>query len=200
MNEHSFTLKEGAILDAALDLFGERGYGNTPVPQVAACAGVAVGTIYRYFPGKEGVVNALYRRWKRAFAAALVDGVDLDGPPEQVFRDLWQRLALFASAHPDAFAFLETHHHGPYLDAASRALTDAIDVQIMALIERWQSAGAVRAGDPSLLLAQVFGGFVGVVRQLRRTGRPVVREIGEETLEAAWLSLAALTPRPGEQP
>lgn len=184
-------MKSGAILDAALTLFSERGYGNTPVPQVAHRAGVAVGTIYRYFPGKEGVVNALYRHWKRAFAQALVEGVDLEGSPQAVFRCLWDRLAGFASQHPEAFAFLETHHHGPYLDVESRALTAAIDAQMIALIDRWQAAGAVRPGDPALLLAQVFGGFVGVVRQLRNAGRTVARDIGDATVEAAWQCLAA---------
>lgn len=181
---------EQAILGAALELFGERGYGNTPVPQVAERAGVAVGTIYRYFPGKQGLVNALYRRWKRAFAEELLGELDPGEAPKALFDRVWDRLAAFASRHPDAFAFLEMHHHGPYLDAESRRLSEAIDARIVALIQRWQRAGAVRAGDPALLLAQVFGGFVGVVRHLRSSRLPISREIGERTRAAAWSALA----------
>lgn len=181
---------EQAILGAALELFGERGYGNTPVPQVAERAGVAVGTLYRYFPGKQGLVNALYRRWKRAFAEELLGELDPEEAPKALFDRVWDRLAAFASQHPDAFAFLEMHHHGPYLDAESRRLSEAIDARIVALIQRWQRAGAVRAGDPALLLAQVFGGFVGVVRHLRSSRLPISREIGERTRAAAWSALA----------
>lgn len=190
MNEHSFIVKDEAILDAALDLFGKRGYGNTPVPRVAQRAGVAVGTIYRYFPGKEGVVNALYRHWKRIFAERIVAGVDLEGRPEEVFRRMWAHLATFARQHADAFAFLETHYHAAYLDAESRALTAAIDARLVSLLRRWQEQGAVREGDPELLLAQVFGGFVGVIRQLRTDGRPIPAEIGAMTVDQAWQSLA----------
>ena len=193
MNIHS--VKPAAILDAALELFGERGYGGTPVPDVAQRARVAVGTIYRYFPGKEGVVNALYRHWKGALAAELFEAAQAGGAPQAVFERVWERLAAFASEHPDAFAFLETHHHGAYLDAESRTLGEAIDARMVALIGSWQAAGAVRSGDPAALLAQAFGGFVGVVRYLRAAGRPIPGDIGAQTRDAAWRGLAAPTPK-----
>src|SRR5262245_20911865 len=45
--------KEEAILNAALELFVERGFHGTTVPSVAERAGVAPGTIYHYFASKE---------------------------------------------------------------------------------------------------------------------------------------------------
>ena len=56
------------VLDAALAVFTERTYGGAAVPQVAARAGVGVGTIYRSFAGKEELVNAVYRRAKQQLA------------------------------------------------------------------------------------------------------------------------------------
>jgi AcrR family transcriptional regulator len=191
MNEYSFAMKSNAILDAALELFEARSYGATPVPQVAERAGVAVGTIYRYFPGKEGLVNALYRHWKRAFADAVFAAYDAGLEPAAAFDRLWAALADFAVSHPVAFAFLETHSHGAYLDAESRALTAAIDARLHDVISAWQDAGAVRNGDPTLLLAQVFGGFVGAVRELRGSGRGVPPEIGAMTHDVAWAALSA---------
>src|ERR1035437_2808422 len=41
--------KREAILGAALELFAERGFHGTAVPQIADKAGVGAGTIYRYF-------------------------------------------------------------------------------------------------------------------------------------------------------
>ena len=57
-----------AILDAALHLFTERTFAACPVPLVAERAGVATGTIYRYFPSKEALVNEVYRRWNKVLA------------------------------------------------------------------------------------------------------------------------------------
>jgi TetR/AcrR family transcriptional regulator, repressor of fatR-cypB operon len=195
MNIHSVPptalAKPDAILASALELFAERSYGMAPVPLVAERAGVAAGTIYRYFPGKEGLVNALYRQWKQRLATTVFDGVDLDAAPRLTFEQIWSRLCAFAVEHPQAFAFLETHHHEPYLDAESRALTHAVDARVAAEIARWQAAGAVRAGEPLLLLAQVFGGLVGVVRAQRAAGAPLTTELFTHTFDAAWRSIAA---------
>jgi AcrR family transcriptional regulator len=49
------------ILDAALDLFAERGFAATRLEDVAARAGVTKGTVYLYFKTKEELFEALGR-------------------------------------------------------------------------------------------------------------------------------------------
>jgi AcrR family transcriptional regulator len=183
--------KDTAILDAALDLFETLSYGSTPVPLVAERAGVGAGTIYRYFHGKEGVVNALYQRWKQALAAAVVDGLDRTQPAALIFEGIWRRLCGFATANPAAFAFLETHHHGPYLDAGSRGIATDLDRSMAGLLAEWQRAGSVRAGDPQLLVAQVYGGLVGVTRAYRDRGTELPPDLADQTIEGAWNLLAS---------
>lgn len=51
------------LLSAALCRFREVGYTAARVEEVAAAAGVTVGTVYRYFPGKEGLFQALIVRY-----------------------------------------------------------------------------------------------------------------------------------------
>ena len=53
--------KREAIMTAALELFVERGFFGTAVPEIADRAGVGAGTIYRYFESKEALVNEIYR-------------------------------------------------------------------------------------------------------------------------------------------
>ena len=48
------------IAGAALHLFAERGVDATPMPMIAEEAGVAVGSLYRYFANKEELVARLY--------------------------------------------------------------------------------------------------------------------------------------------
>jgi AcrR family transcriptional regulator len=52
------------ILEAALDLFRDRGFSETTMRQIAAKAGVASGLAYYYFESKNAIVLAFYHRAK----------------------------------------------------------------------------------------------------------------------------------------
>ncbi len=186
--------KRTAILQSALELFEEFSYGQTPVPLVAERAGVAAGTIYRYFPGKKSLVNELYQHWKLQFADALLDNLDPRLSAEASFRQIWTQLCDFAVAHTNAFAFLETHHHASYLNEQSLSIGHDLDTAMEKVILEWQLQNQVRNGDPATLLAQVYGGFVGVVRQHRANDIAITSDINMVTVEAAWAMLSAPTP------
>lgn len=49
------------ILDAALDVFSEKGFHLATVDEIAECAGVGKGTLYRYFANKETLFHELVR-------------------------------------------------------------------------------------------------------------------------------------------
>lgn len=49
------------LLDAALDLFVEKGFAATKIEDVASRAGVSKGTVYLYFPSKEELLKAVIR-------------------------------------------------------------------------------------------------------------------------------------------
>mgnify|MGYP001561503015 FL=1 len=53
--------RPGELLEAALDLFVEKGYAATKVDEVAARAGVSKGTLFLYFPSKEDLFKAVVR-------------------------------------------------------------------------------------------------------------------------------------------
>src|SRR5690554_508797 len=50
------------VLDAALDLFIERGFAQTRVEDIAGRAGLSKGAVYLYFNSKEAILEALVRR------------------------------------------------------------------------------------------------------------------------------------------
>ena len=60
---------EATLLDAAAAAFVESGV-NVPVREIAARAGVGVGTIYRHFPTRADLIVAVYRHQVEACAEA----------------------------------------------------------------------------------------------------------------------------------
>ncbi|HEY0592216.1 MAG TPA: TetR/AcrR family transcriptional regulator [Thermoanaerobaculia bacterium] len=65
------TGKRERILRAAVDVFARTGYFNAKVSEIARAAGVADGTIYLYFEGKEDLLITIFREQSRAFLAGL---------------------------------------------------------------------------------------------------------------------------------
>ena len=51
-----------ALLDAAEDVFAHKGYENASIADIAAAADLAVGTVYRFFPGKQDLGTAVMER------------------------------------------------------------------------------------------------------------------------------------------
>jgi AcrR family transcriptional regulator len=51
--------RPGEIVQAALDLFVEKGFSSTKMDEIAKRAGVTKGTVYLYFPGKDELFHAV---------------------------------------------------------------------------------------------------------------------------------------------
>jgi TetR/AcrR family transcriptional regulator, repressor of fatR-cypB operon len=181
-----------AVLDAALSTFTEYTFGGAPVSLVADRAGVAVGSIYRHFPSKEALGNAVFRRWK----SHLLEYLTRDAAPDEAVREgfgrLWRALLAFAADHPEAFAFLEYQQHEAYVDAQSIEVTDRIMAVGVELMTRGQRAGEIRPGDPTVLVSLVYGAFVGFSRRIL-TGPPL-DPAGHEAAEAAVWDLVRAHP------
>ena len=158
------TDKREAIFGAALVLFAERGFHGTSVPDIAQRAGVGAGTIYRYFEGKEALVNALYQHHKAELSQAILADFDAAAPPREAFHDFWHRAIGFAQRHPQAINFLEMHHHAPYLDATSQQVEAQLFSTAETFIEAAQARQIFKDVPAGLLLAIVWGAFRGIVQ------------------------------------
>ncbi|MFN3295903.1 TetR/AcrR family transcriptional regulator [Caldimonas sp.] len=85
------------LLDAALEVFVERGFAASKMEDVASRAGVSKGTVYLYFPSKEELLKAVIRH---NLSLTIAQGGDLaaqfPGPTDELLRVLamswWERV------------------------------------------------------------------------------------------------------------
>ena len=127
------------ILDAALTVFAERGLSAT-MDEVAAAAGVGVGTVYRRYPHKERLIEAIFDQ-----RIALLVGIAEEG---LAIEDPWEGLVHFmeraAVANGDNRALRELM----FTSGAGRLWADRgrsrIQPVVAQLVERAQRAGVLR--------------------------------------------------------
>ena len=184
------TPKREAILSAALDLFAERGFYGTPVPMIAERARVGAGTLYRYFSSKEEMANALYQRWKTAFAAELIKDLEPNLPPREGFRRVWRRMLDFQSKYPIVMKFLELHHHHSYLDQKSRAVEQRALTPIRDFVVLAQTRKVIKPMAPEAIIALVYGAYVGLVRAAEEGYLELEPKVIEGTEAAVWDAIA----------
>ena len=89
--------KRRRIVDAAVEVFADKGFFGARVSEIAEVAGVADGTIYLYFKSKDDILISLFREKMteilHRFAAMLAQ---TDDPEQKVRRYISEHLALVA--------------------------------------------------------------------------------------------------------
>ena len=79
----------------------ERGYAKTTIRSVASACGIAVGTVYNYFPSKEDLVAAFVAEdWKEALSAM---GRRSHDSPEGCLLGIYEELLAFTGKHRALF-------------------------------------------------------------------------------------------------
>ena len=128
------------ILEAAEATFAAEGV-SAPIDAVAQRAGVGVGTVYRHFPTKEALFEAIVITRLNELYEATIELAGVDDPGAALFSFL-EEFGRQASAKQDLFDAL----NAAGIDVKSACATRVDDLKrgIDLLMERAKSAGAVR--------------------------------------------------------
>src|SRR5690242_3319105 len=99
--------KRSAILDAARDLFTQKGYEETTIAEVAHAAGVAVGTVYLYFRNKHEILTGASLDLEAGLAQIFLDPTLLDLPFEEVPEVLIEKIFRAGRQKKEYMALLQ---------------------------------------------------------------------------------------------
>jgi AcrR family transcriptional regulator len=167
--EHGLERKQ-QLLDAAAELFADRGYAATRIADICLAAGVAKGLFYWYFPTKGALFAELVRtmrlRLRRAQGAVMDPDVDAatriaDGAAASV---------LFMAEHAAYFALLDVERTDPDVaDVLQEGAGVYLD-DVRRLVEEGQRTGTI-ADAPADLVAVGVLGAVSSFSNSYRNGR-----------------------------
>ncbi len=184
----------GRILDVAEDVFGAGG-ASASTEEVARLAGVGIATIFRHFPTKAALLEAvLVRRFDRLReqAETLLDATDPGGAFFDFYRDLVADAATkiaIGEALLDAGGGGDPSGSGPHGGESDAArASNGLRRAVGSLLQRAQRAGAVR---DDVELPEVYALLVG-------TSRAVAHAHLDEEVRARVLAIVfdGLAPHP----
>ena len=95
------------ILQGAIAALARRGSRKLSMSDVCEQAGVARGTLYRYFKSKEDLLAAIGEYIGRGAAAMLADAIEADPSPERRVAVVLQAMVQYRRSHPEAILVLE---------------------------------------------------------------------------------------------
>jgi TetR/AcrR family transcriptional regulator, repressor of fatR-cypB operon len=159
--------KRAAILAAALRLIARSGLHDTPVAAVAQEAGVGAGTVYRYFPSKEAMINALYLELLEEQGWAAPESADWTREEEADARETlwraWHALARWHVDRPEASNVMHQCRASGILTAETREIEQRAKAAGLARFEEGIERGLIRRLPLRTFLALFLGPISGMV-------------------------------------
>jgi AcrR family transcriptional regulator len=196
MNVHSVSEKQNrrnenmdkkqAVLEATLELIAEQGFHGTPMSQIAQKANIGVGTIYRYFSGKEELINELYIYIKRRMAEATMKDYSKDQPVADSIKEVLKQFVYYMYDHPAELSFHEQYSNSPLITQATRGEALRIAEPIEDLFQRARSGDLIKDLPDSILMTLLTGAVFSLVKLYITAGMPIRDESLTAETDAIW--------------
>lgn len=145
--------RPGELLQAALDLFVEKGYAGTSVELVARHAGVSKGTLFRYFNSKEELFKAVVRdnisgrftQWSAEIDQFTGSTADL---VRYSLQQWWERMGTTQASGITKLVMTESALFPEIADFYRQEVIEPGNRLIRRLLQRGADRGEFRAVDP----------------------------------------------------
>ncbi len=175
LSELELADKEKRILEAAIAISIEKGFSSTTTSEIAKRAGIAEGTIFRYFKTKRDIIHGIMLQGIKIASDKIIlnslsnifknkDQRDLRALLKQILVD---RLELVQKFFP-LFRVLisEALFHQDIREAINNSLVKKIEHEIKGFYIIMAERGQVRTDiDPMLIMRNIIGNFVAFIAQ-----------------------------------
>ena len=164
--------KQERVLDAALAEFADQGYQAASLNRLVAQAGIAKGSLYQYFPNKEGIFRHIFQ-----FALSRVQRTLTTVKDETLEAGFFVRLEKsllagvgFLREHPRIFSLylkIQFDKNVPFREEFLAAVRRHAAEYFASLVRRAKARGELRPGAPEaavlFLLDALFDRFLQAV-------------------------------------
>jgi AcrR family transcriptional regulator len=196
------TARQQQILKAALDVFSRKGYAAATVPEIAEGAGVAVGTIYNYYPSKRELFVAVINNF--IITTPLLNLIerlprDRDEDISTTFKQImYNRFDLIENETMSRMPTLMAEvQRDPELKALwNEEFLQPFMAQLDGMYRLMMASGKVRPMEPAVTVRMVGGLIMGflILRIMEGEASPVNRlpreKVAEELMNFVFYGLS----------
>lgn len=153
--------REELILQAAEEVFQEKGYHEASMDEIAGRVGIAKGTIYTHFPSKEELVIEIFNRNMQKF----LDGVEAISATAQTPRAKLEAILqfIYTGLYTKQTHLLSVMYNGVDLkrmivekSGCVRGLWDSLVIRITQLLEEGKAVGEFDSAIPTKIMVFTF--------------------------------------------
>jgi len=156
--------KKAAALRATLELISEQGFQGTPMSQIAQRANIGIGTIYRYFSGKEDLINALYIDVKTRLVQYTLRNFSESVPVRESFLVLLRNIIDYFVENPAELLFVEQYANSPLITAATREQGLQMFAQVNNLFKRAQDENLLKELPLEMMSTLAYGAAISLAK------------------------------------
>jgi AcrR family transcriptional regulator len=150
------------IVEVAREVFREQGY-DASLDEVAKRAGVGPGTLYRHFPNRDALLDAIMQSWVDRVNQAAEKALTHEGPPRDLLLAWFEEYVRLISMHKGGPAKITSAMGDP--DSPIRTKCQVLATASDRVVERLREEGALKDGVESLQLCRLVGGVATVADQ-----------------------------------
>lgn len=166
LREKTADLRRQHILEAAVEVFAERGFERATIKDIARAAGVSDGAIYNVFDSKTAVLEGMLAPLASGFTESTTEAVSL----AQRLRDRW------AAFSPQTLLMMQALLSEALVDESMR---DRFYAKILRPVLQPDPTGRPDRSGPSDMLRQraLVGALIGLI---------ALRQLGDEFTRDCW--------------
>lgn len=180
-----------AILDAAVELFAQRGYHATSMREIAAAVPVRAAGIYHWYENKEAILMQLQRAFLDGLTVAVHEAIDAQRRPESRLAAAVRVHVAFHGLHPRE-AFVTDSEIRALSRAGRRAVMarrDAYEDLFAGLIEDGVRTGRFKVADVRIASYAILLQCTGVALWFDPKGKRSLDEVADIHVELVLGSL-----------
>jgi TetR/AcrR family fatty acid metabolism transcriptional regulator len=159
-NDHKSKDKFSTIIDAALEVFGEKGFYNATISEIARTAGVSEATIYEYFGSKEDLLFAI----PGEITSLAVDFLEamspyIKGAENKIRASAYGYFNLYRdNPNYSSLVLLDLKHNRKFMEAEGYGAVKRSAALFLKAIEEGIRSGEFSEGvDPYLVRSMILG-------------------------------------------